>query len=241
MSGKKFGFGLPQAEVFTAPKLEASGLEFWKHEVKPKDGDKIVFVPLHSTAECLQVWVHTKAVKYDGGFKYVPSGKRNTHLFPAVESPFDTDPNDEVRKTKLANYMLVYVVSGAGDLDGHVGYLELRFNYKKKNGTGDLIQTWENDQGEEITGRKVNLKRTGKGLTDTVYTASVGNPHTFSEVENATIDAEAEGVLAYLKSLFTEGWTPERFVEVYKSGIVNSTAPKQVETTPEVDETDIPF
>lgn len=232
------------SELFGTKKLEfgpvlSSGLAPWVHEVKPKSGDNYKFVPLHSLEESMSIWVHRQQVKYDGGFKYVVSGKK---LEPAVESPFDTDPRKEVNGIKPLYYMLVYVIAGNDNLKDHVGFLELRQNLKKRDGTFDRMATYEKESEiGSVKGIKCSLSRIGSGLNDTVYQSSITDKYTFKKDEIAVIDREVPELVAHLKGLYLKTWTPQEFTRIYNEGIVNNKAPKAVETVSEIPDAEIPF
>ena len=232
-------FNVPQPEM--AASL-VSGLPGWSHEVRPKAGETIRFVPLQRLDQCLAVFVHRQQVKYDGGFKYVPVGSKNPHLFTAVMSPFENDPNPKVSGFKLARYLMTFVLDGSETLTGHVAFVEVRDNYKKKDGTYNRLAHWEKESGESIKGHKVALSRQGTGVTDTVYSISVLGTHTFTDEQRVVITTEGTEVLNYLKGLFVREWSAEEFTRIYQQGIVNNQAPVQEHPTlPTGDELEIPF
>jgi len=232
------------SELFGTKKLEfgpvlSSGLAPWVHELKPKSGDNYKFVPLHSLEESMSLWVHRQQVKYDGGFKYVVSGKK---LDPAVESPFDNDPRKEVNGIKPLYYMLVFVTSGNDALKGHVGYLELRQNLKKRDGTYDRMAKYEDDsESHSVKGIKCSLSRNGSGLNDTVYESSITDPYKFTKADQEVIDREVPELVTHLKSLYIKPWTTEEFTRIYNAGIVNSVAPKSTAPLAEFSADEIPF
>lgn len=237
------------SSLFGTPKLEfgptlSSGLAPWKHEVKPKSGDNYKFVPLHSLDESFSMMMMRKQVQYEGqGFKYVPSGK---HLNPPVESPFNTDPRKEVNQVKPVYYMAVLVLSGNDDLKGHVGFVELRNNMKKRDGTYDRMAKYEDDSdSHSVKGIKCSLSRTGSGQTDTVYESSITDAYKISKAETEVIERELPEIVEYIKSLYLTGWDEERFKKVYNEGVVNGVVNKPTSTETVVGEpefnTEIPF
>lgn len=235
------------SKIFGTEELEfgptlSSGLAPWQHEVKPKSGDTIRFVPLHAVDESLGVWVHRKQVKYDGGFKYVVSGKK---LKPPVLSPFDTDPRPDVNQIKPLRYMIVYVVGGSETLKGHVAFVELRQNLKKRDGTFDKMVAYEDEsEAHSVKGLKCSLSRQGSGLTDTVYTFTITDAYKFTAEDQEVIEREMPEIVDHLKNLYVREWTTEEFDRIYKEGFVANQVPAPkpaVELHTPTDEDEIPF
>lgn len=216
-----FGFGTPAPEKVEAPKLATSGLAGYEHEIKPKDKQSFKFVVLHPLSDCFQINVH-KVTVYDPGkgYRNVPVGTRNTHLpflNPGIPSPFENDPDGKVRSWKTARYMLVFVLESPNNkLTGHVAYLELRDNYTRKDGSYNILQSWEEENELTVEGRTITYSRTGSGLEDTTYKTNVlVKTDTLTAEQLAVAEKEAPEVQEYILSLYNQEWTPEEFVRLY--------------------------
>lgn len=257
MSNSSFGFGTPAPEKVEAPKLASSGLSGFEHEVKLKPDKKIKVVVLHPLNGSFQINVHKTPVYDPGnGYRYVPVGSKNTHLSflnPPVASPFETDPNPAVKYYKTARYMLVFVLeSPDGKLNNHVAYLELRDNWSRKDGSYNIIQTWEEENGQSVEGRQLVYSRTGSGMKDTTYkTTILVSPVELTPEQLAVVQKEAPEVRDYILSLYNREWTTEEFTRLH--GLLtaqlaekerkDSGQPDPVPTHPVAtsDDTEIPF
>lgn len=255
MSANRFGFGTPAPERVEAPKLATSGLSGFEHEIKPKDKQTFKFLVLHGLEDCFQVNVHRLTVLDPGnGYRQVPAGSYNTHLpflNPPVPSPFESDPDGKVRGWKTTRYMLVFVLESPNDkLTNHVAYLELRDNYKRKDGSFNLIEGWEKTNGLPIEGRTITYSRTGTGLQDTSYQTNIlVKTDTLSDAQTAIVEKELPEVRDYILSLYNKEWTTEEFTRLYNlyKAVVDApvrTADENVRPTHPVaksEEDEIPF
>lgn len=215
-----FGFNTPAPEKIEAPKLASSGLAGYEHEIKLKDGQTAKMIALHPLDDSFQINVHKTPVNYDGlGFRYIPAASKNTHLdFLAtpVKSPFESDPDPKVRNWKTARYMLVFVVDSPNEkLKGHVGYLELRDNYMRKDGSYNVIQEWQEQSEESVEGHIVTWSRTGKGVQDTSYKTTVLKSQKLTAEQMAIAEAEVPEIQEYIIGLYRKEWNAEEFQRVY--------------------------
>lgn len=236
------------SNLFGTQKLEfgptlSSGLAPWQHELKLKSGENVKFVPLHPLEESFALWVHRKQFRYgDNGYKFIPSGKK---MNPPVQSPFDSSPDPEVNGIKPLRYMLVLVISGKEDLNGHVAYLELRNNQKKRDGTYDRMAKYEADSdSHSVQNMKCSLSRKGTGLTDTVYESSITDEYKIKKAEQEVIDVEVPELVDYLKTTYLKEWTPEDFAKVYHEAVASQLTGGNVAVTsthPVADDSEIPF
>lgn len=219
-------------DFFNTGKPEASNLPMWKREVKLKAGDTVRFIPLHGVDECFGVNIHGKQVKSNDRYFDVVCGMKNSHLFEVVPCPFDTHPDEVLRKVKTKQFMLVYVISGPdSDMNGKVGYIHLRYGVKA-SGAFDTLKNWEKIQSNEagnkvsVEGQKIVVMREGSGFQNTTYPTNVMGaeklPLTVSEVTE-----QVTPIVEYLKGLYGTGITAERLQELYTAALVGNVAPKQ--------------
>lgn len=194
---------------------------------------RVVF--LDAVRDSLQVLVHSENVLHNGRWQYVVSGDKNTHLFPAVVDPFNTHPDEKVRKLRWLRIALVYVVKGSEKLDGQLAYVLL------SKSVFDALVSWENTMTEEngevttVAGKLVSIHRAGSGMNDTVYTATV-----VGDGQAKVDDNEVVALVDYLKETYkVSGVTSQELQEIfdnhltsaqYKSGQVK--VEKAVEKTP---------
>lgn len=203
-------FGVGDVEV--VPTL-SSGLPAWKHEVRLKDGQIVRFVPLHAVKEGMGVWVHLKKLNLGEGYKYIPVGSKNKHLFTPVNSPFEASPDKEISATKVTNFMIVFVLEGAEDLNGHVGFVELRANMKR-NGSYDKFLLWESEAKDSVANKKCSIQRTGSSLKDTVYQSTVVGPYKLTKEQEEIVAREKPEVIDYLLENY-RNWTEDKFNEAF--------------------------
>lgn len=216
----KLGFGKNQ------PIEEKSG-GLWKRELKLRDGEKALVVPLHSMDEALAVVVHGKTVRVGNGFRWIPSGNKNGHLgVTPVADPFDTHPDQDLAKTFTKRFMLVYVVSGGGENKGRVAFLELKTKHILTT-----LRDWENAQkdagtGKTVTGIQVSINRRGGGQKSTEYATAIISMDTPKELnlESDEIAKQAEEVQNYLLGLYVKPVTTEWLQQLYVQAYTPQTA-----------------
>lgn len=238
MSLQNDAFGTERAQ--REPVL-ASGLAAWQHELKIKDGETVKFVPLQDAGKTLEVVVHNKQIRVNGGgFRYVVSGSENKHLFaPFAGSPFENSPDKTQRATKVIHLMLVYVLDGNEKIKGHVAFLDAKDNMKR-TGAFNIMEFYEKNEEEGVSGHKVTMSRQGSKMLDTVYQTNVGGKYTFTAADNEVIALETPDVVAHLKSLYVKDWTLADLQELYKQNASFESAPA-TPVTNKVEQDEIPF
>lgn len=232
-----YGFGTPAPEKVEAPKLPTSGLAGYEHEVKLKDGQTVKVIALHNVDQSFQINVHKRQVNYDGlGFRSIPVGTRNTHLpFLAtpVKSPFESDPDPKVRSWKTARFALVFILESPNEKQrGHVGFLELRDNYLRQDGSYNLVKEYEEQSGEGVEGHVITYSRTGSSIKDTSYKTTILKSQNLTKEQQKVVDAEVPEVRDYILGLYDKEWTTEEFQRIYEIFVAQNrveTAPVQTE------------